>query len=84
MPRYFFHEQGAARRADEERTELHDLESARIAALKLLARIVADDPDEFWANKEWKLIVEDETRLTLFELLIIATESAAGSSARRV
>ena len=80
MPRFFFHTDNIR---DVDGTELKSVAVAKCEAIKLAGRIICDEASEFWDRAEWTLTVSDDRGLTLFELCIVGTDSAAIPSARR-
>ena len=46
-------------------------------AVRFSGQLLSDKPDKFWSGQEWKVRVTDDKDLTLFELLFIASCSAA-------
>jgi hypothetical protein len=79
MPRFYFHLDGEH---DEHGLELADLAAAKCEALEFAARHICDAANAFWDREEWMLSVADERGLTLMQLHIVGTQSAATS--RRV
>jgi hypothetical protein len=77
MPRYFFHIEDGTSRLDEEGVELPSPHAARVEAARVLAELVKDDPEDFWANRSMKLIVTDRPGLILFVLDLSAVEAPA-------
>lgn len=73
MPRYFFHTEDGCGFQDNEGSELPDDHTARNEAVALLAALVRDDPDGFWAHPAFRLEVADAAGRTLFELELGAT-----------
>lgn len=81
MARYHFNIEDGAPGPDAEGIEMDSLASAKCEAVKLAGRAICDAAGTFWQEAQWKMTVTDETGLTLFELLIIGTEAAAGRGA---
>ena len=77
MPRYFFHTEDGERLCDPEGTELPDIEAAKVEAVRYLAQRLDNDPDELWRTGNWRIIVQDESALTLFIVDVTAILSAA-------
>ena len=77
MPKFHFH-------LDDERDEqglyLPDLAAAKCEALEFAARHICDAANAFWDREEWTLTVTNERGLTLLQLQIVGTQSAAMSS----
>lgn len=59
MPRYFFDVRDGRQYPDDEGTELADLQSARVEAAGLAARLLGDHPAQFWNDGEWTIEVRD-------------------------
>ena len=75
MPRYHFNVNGER---DDEGYELPNVLVAQSEALGMAGRIICDeDSAKFWKAHDWTMQVTDSDGLSLFELLILATESAA-------
>ena len=74
MPRFHFHLDGDP---DEHGIELQDVATAKCEAVQYAGRHICDQADRFWDKAEWTLTVTDEKGLTLFQLHIIGTETAA-------
>jgi len=74
VSRFFFHTDNVQ---DEEGTELESVAVAKCEAIKLAAGIICDEAADFWERAEWTMTVSDERGLTLFQLDIVGTESAA-------
>lgn len=77
MPRYFFHLTDGEDYPDLHGTMLEDHAAARIEAVRFSGQLLSERPDKFWSGEEWKMRVTDDKDLTLFELIFIATCSAA-------
>lgn len=74
MPQFHFHLDDVRY---EEGRELPDLAAAKCKALELAARHICDAANAFWDREEWTLSVTDERGLTLMQLHIVGTQSAA-------
>ena len=74
MRRFHFHLDD---QRDEEGLELADLAAAKCEALEFAARHICDAANAFWDREEWTLSVTDERGLTLMQLQIVGTQSAA-------
>jgi hypothetical protein len=74
MPRYFFHVVDGTELADQEGTELPDLEHARIQGARLLGTLLADQPAEFWSTAPWLVRVADERGQVLAVIRIEAAQ----------
>ena len=77
MPKYHFHLDD---QRDEEGIELPNLAAAKCEALEFASRHICDAANSFWDREDWTLTVTDERGLTLVQLHIIGTQSAATSS----
>lgn len=77
MPLYFFHVQDGEYIPDREGTELADIASAQIEAVRFAGELLSEGAAKFWSGDVWMLRVTDDTDLTLFELTFSATLSAA-------
>lgn len=64
---------------DEQGLELADLAAAKCEALEFAARHICDAANAFWDREEWTLSVTNERGLTLLQLQIVGTQSAATS-----
>jgi hypothetical protein len=77
MPKFHFH-------LDDERDQdglvLPDLAAAKCEALEFAARHICDAANVFWDREDWTLTVTDERGLTLLQVQIVGTQSAATSS----
>jgi hypothetical protein len=74
MPRFHFHLDDER---DEQGLELADLAAVKCEALEFAARHICDAANAFWDRTEWTLSVSDEKGLTLLQLHIVGTQSAA-------
>ena len=77
MPRCFFHVRNGTILIDTEGTELPDLETARIEAVKLAGEMLKDVAETFWSGEFWDLTVTDARDLVLFTLNFSGRMSAA-------
>ena len=81
MALFHFNLRDGAYYPDPEGTELPDLRTARVEAVKLAGQLLLDSPEEFWEGTEWQVEVTDHSGLTLFRLDFTATDApAAGTS----
>ncbi|MCA1553858.1 MAG: hypothetical protein LC737_05725 [Chloroflexi bacterium] len=55
--------------------EFASVKDARIEAVRLLAELVKDRPDDFWHTRPWRLILRDQSQCKLFEIYIHAEET---------
>jgi hypothetical protein len=83
MARYYFHSEDGRHFPDDEGTELPTLAAARIEAVRVLADILREDPDEVLQNGTLRMTVTDEKGLIYFALDLAATDAAAGVARRR-
>jgi hypothetical protein len=77
MPRYHFNVYDGASSPDKEGIELADLTTARHDAVRLMGRLLLDDPDAVWGDDQWHLDVADGRGLTLFSLLLATVDNVA-------
>jgi hypothetical protein len=76
MRKFYFHLDGEP---DAHGLELPDLAAAKCEALEFAARHICDAANAFWDREEWTLTVTDERGLSLLQLHILGTQSAATS-----
>ena len=73
MRRFFFNIHDGKDLIDTEGTLLADLDQARVEAVKLAGRCIAEMGADFWSHEgDWVLDVSDETGVTLFALKFAA------------
>jgi hypothetical protein len=77
MPRYFFYTEDGHCFPDEEGTELPNLQAAQWDATRFLGELLRNDPALLWETGDLKIIVKDETGLTLFS---VQTTTVAAAS----
>lgn len=77
MPKFHFHLDDEH---DAQGLDLADMDAAKCEALEFAARHICDAANTFWDREEWTLTVSDERGLTLLQLEIVGTQSAASSS----
>jgi hypothetical protein len=77
MQRYFFHIEDHERFLDDEGTLLRDVAAARVEAVRVAGAMLKDHADQFWALGEWRVVVTDAHRRTLFGLSFQAIDPAA-------
>src|SRR5438309_10442857 len=77
MPTFHFHLDD---QRDRQGLELPDLAAAKCEALEFAARHICDAANAFWDREDWTLTVTNGRGLTLLQLQIVGTESAATSS----
>jgi hypothetical protein len=74
MARYFFNIEDGASIPDKTGTELPNLRSARMEAVRLSGKLLHEEPDLFWdSGDDWKMIVTDDAGLILFSLHFAAS-----------
>jgi hypothetical protein len=66
MPRYFFHTEDGRCVPDEEGSDLPNQGVARIEAVKVLAELLHENADTFWATGAYRVTVSNGDGLTLF------------------
>jgi len=77
VPKFYFHLDD---RRDKHGLELGNLAAAKCEAVEFAARHICDAANAFWEREEWTLSVADERGLTLLQLHIVGTQSAAAAS----
>jgi hypothetical protein len=77
MNRYFFHTEDGHYIADMEGTELPDLAAARCDAVQLLVDLLDKQPEVFWRNESFRVIVSDDSGITLFRIELSAVMAPA-------
>ena len=60
--------------------DLADLRTAKCEAVRFASEAICDETGTFWGSAESTLTVSDDQELILFQLLVLGTESAAGSA----
>jgi hypothetical protein len=78
VTRFFFHVQDGHQYVDLQGTELEDVSVARTEAVKFAGQLLIDRPEDLWTSDEWTMRVTDAADLTLFQLVVLATDGAAG------
>lgn len=59
-----------------EAIELENVDVAKCQAVKLAGRVICDEhADTFWESGEWTMTVTNAEHLTLFQLLLIGSDS---------
>jgi hypothetical protein len=79
VPRYHFNVHDSSNIPDREGTDLPNLQSARVEAVKLAGQSLLDEAEAFWEGSNWHLEVMNDRGLILFRLDFMATEAAAAS-----
>lgn len=77
MPLCYFHIQDGEYLSDREGTQLPNIATAQIEAVRLTGQLLSEGAEKFWIGDAWMLRVTDDTDLTLFELTFSASCSAA-------
>jgi hypothetical protein len=77
MPKFHFHLDD---QRDRQGLELPGLAAAKCEALDFAARHICDGANAFWDREEWTLTVTNERGLSLLQLQIVGTQSAAAYS----
>lgn len=68
MPRFFFHVYDGVSIPDIDGTELADLASARVEAVRLSGALLTDHAEDFWGGHPWSMEVTDRDQMLLFTL----------------
>jgi hypothetical protein len=81
MPRYFFHTEDGQCLEDEEGTELADLDAARVEAVRIMGQLLDEDAAGLWSTESFRIVVKNETGLTLFtvDASVMSSPSASKS-----
>lgn len=74
MPRFFFDTDDASAPADVDGVELPNLAAARDMALRYAGECLMSHPQDCWDRGEWRLVVRDESRATLFSVQVLVAE----------
>ena len=72
MPRFYFHTEDGRSFLDDDGTELPDLRTALLQAIKLFGEILNEDPSEILRAQCFRMTVTDEVRQTLFTIDLTA------------
>lgn len=72
--RYFFNIAGAVYDPDVVGTELPDLASARLEAVKYSAETLRDRPNVVWLGEEFRVEVTDKDQLVLFTVITLGID----------
>lgn len=80
MTRFHFNTSNGRTHRDIEGEELSSLSSARVEAVKLLAELLREQAEDFWATSNFDLTVTDDRGLTLFALTVNGVIAPAGRS----
>jgi hypothetical protein len=77
MSIYYFNVDDGLSNPDIEGSDLPDLDTARMEAVRRSGALLQDHAREFWRNRGWKLIVTDAVGMVMFTLHIVAVASPA-------
>jgi hypothetical protein len=80
MPRYFFNVRGPPACADDEGTELPDLATAELEAVRLAGQMLFDNPTVLLTSSKWTVEVADVDGVVF--LLRVSTLEVAKPQAR--
>ena len=75
MPRYHFQLEDGIFVPDEPGMELADIHAARIQAVRSLSELINEHRERFWDDQPIRVVVSDDTGLTLFTLEAAAFEA---------
>ena len=68
MPRFFFNSEDGDCFLDKSGTVLPNLAAARREGVKILGELIVHDPELFLKTESFRVIVQDENRLTLYTI----------------
>ena len=77
MPRYFCHSEAPHAVRDTEGRDLADHQEARCVAMRILCDLACEDPALSWEAHAQTLRVANASDLTLFQVDVMTTKSAA-------
>ena len=77
MPRYHFIVHDGTDLDDPDGTELPDLQTARIEAVKLAGGLLLHSASQFWSTPDWHIEVRDDNGLSLFRIDVEASDASA-------
>ncbi|MGI3902394.1 MAG: DUF6894 family protein [Janthinobacterium lividum] len=83
MPRFFFHRADGVFDPDEVGSELPDLASARIEAVRFAADSIRDQPMEVWQGHNFRVEVSDEEGMLLCTVVILGLDAPAARGLRK-
>jgi hypothetical protein len=72
LPRYFFNYRDGVESLDDEGVVLAGIPEARALAIQSSGEALRDLGESFWADREWKAWITDESGATVCSLLILA------------
>jgi hypothetical protein len=78
--KYFFNLAGAVYDPDVLGVELPALSDARVMAAQHAGELLRDRPGLAWLGEELRVEVSDSDQVTMFTLIVLGVDSAAGSS----
>ena len=77
MPRYFFTTADGTREQDIDGTELPNVATARVEAIKFAGEVLSDHPEMIWDGEDFRVEVSDERGLVLFTVVTMAMNGSA-------
>jgi hypothetical protein len=80
MPRYHFNVEDGLSGLDQDGTELPDLNSAQIEAVRLGGAMLREGAEQFWKGQQWKMDVTDAGGTILFKLIFVAVDGTVQPS----
>jgi hypothetical protein len=83
VPRFFFHHTDGVFDPDDEGTELADLATARIEAIRYAAETIKDRPEEVWTGRNFRVEVSDEEGMLLCTVVILGFDAPAARGLRK-
>lgn len=75
MPRYHFHCADGKREMDVDGTELEDIQSAQLEAIKFAGEVLRNEPEAIWADGQWRVEVTNGDNVLLFTLITLAIDA---------
>jgi hypothetical protein len=80
MPRYFFHTEDGRCVPDEDGSDLPNQGVARIEAIKVLAELLHENADRFWATGAFRVTVSNGDGLALFTIDVRGADAQEAAS----
>lgn len=77
MALYHFHIDDGTDRSQSKPVALESIKHARLEAVRTLGDLITSAPDIFWDSDGWRMTVTNNDHLTLFEIMIVATDAPA-------
>lgn len=74
MPRYFFDLAKHEDSADDEGTELADIDAARLEAMQFTGEYLREHPDMAWDGRELRVIVRDQQARVVFTVVTLGVD----------